>query len=570
VAYVSVATTNVIKWDDVADDLNKPQFTPTATELLNDAVQVTSSVNAQSFDALTASLAAAFSGTSINKTNSTSTDASGAVATTSGDQRSRQTPNMPSDVTFNIQPPSYLTSNSATVAGTEAQLKYDVAKALAEEVAIKNREVSSIAQRTGYRPYFVNMKVAVEPLLRGYPYDIFLDLTLKTKSGGPIVLPLLVTDAMEVTSEAQTAQIVRQLGAELKATAGFASASTSLQRTLSRLDQTLAQRSNSLLTIAQFGESGVRVRLGANAYGETYEMISRTHSISLIVLIPYDIANSSTADDRMVSVVGELNYYDAGGAPEVKSPGPFSGPVQMTISPFQVPKQEETVCPSPQDAILDVVSIDKTSTKPAVKYDSIVLAQGQGLQGRQITGSLDTFAPGKGKPLHLVATSAVPAAGSTLQFTFPEHTAFVGGEQGGLRTGTLTFTIQKNDVQQEVICPGKGDGKTPAIYRVIYPTIAVAAAKPGAKVAVRKPSAAAAKASKKPAVGTTEAVTAPALAAPPIGQPGNIKHFECSASGHASLHNAQIGLVTAHQRDQAQSRRCSQRILTEASRLCYW
>lgn len=462
VAYVSVATTNVIRWEEIADDLNSPQFKPTPQELLNDAVQVTSSVNAQTTDVLNAALSAIFAGTSINRTSTTSTDAAGAETTTSSDQRSRQTPAAP-DVNFNFPAPGAPSAGPDGV-GTEAQLKYDVAKALAEEVAIKNREVASIAQRTGYRPYFVNMKVAVEPLRRLQPYDIVLDLSFgggafeESTNGAaesPIVIPLLVTDAMETTREAQTAQIVRQLGAALRASGGFVGASASLQRTLSRLDQTLAQRSNSLLTVAQHGPSGIRVRLGANAYGETYELISRTHSLSLILLVPVGVTKSEDPAERLIHVTGSLEYLDAGGPRAKTDPDKPQGTVSVSTD-FEIPRRLPVQCPRTQDALVEI----DAPAENAPKHDSVTLSGAEGLSGRILRAEISAPAPKKGGQLHFVATSYSATAAGVLQFAFPEHSGFVDGTKGALKTGLLTFTALKDDADDEVHC---------TTYRVIYP-----------------------------------------------------------------------------------------------------
>jgi hypothetical protein len=473
VAYVSVATTNVIRWEEIADDLNSPQFKPTPQELLNDAVQVTSSVNAQTTDALNAAVSAIFAGTSINRSTTTATDAAGSETTTASDQRSRQTPAAP-DVNFNFAAPTAPGSGPEAV-GTEAQLKYDIAKALAEEVAIKNREVASIAQRTHYRPYFVNMKVAVEPWTRLQPYDMVLDLNFliahsaaaKVPRGTqPIVVPLLVTDAMEETREAQTAQIVRQLGAALRASGGFAGASASLQRTLSRLDQTLAQRSNSLLTVAQYGTNGLRVRLGANAYGETYELISRTHSLSVILLVPVAVAESGESADRLMHVSGTLEYLDAGG-PRLKSDPAKPEGVVTVFTDFEIPKRVQAQCPIPQDTLVEVDS----PADNAPKHDSVTLSGADGMTGRIMQAEIIAPAANRGDAFHFVASNYLATAAGVLQFTFPEHSAFVGGAKGAPKTGLLSFTVVKDDDDQEKTC---------SAYRVIYPLPAPSQAKPAA------------------------------------------------------------------------------------------
>lgn len=95
-----------------------------------------------------------------------------------------------------------------------------------------------------------------------------------------------------------------------------------------------------------------------------------------------------------------------------------------------------------------------------------------------------------------------------MQFTFQDHTSFVGGRPGAIRLGLLSFTASKDDADDALSCPSSRDGH-PSIYRVIYPTIAAVAPRPA------KPK----KAAGRPAAATPQAATATATATGDLGTP---------------------------------------------------
>lgn len=223
VAFVGISSTNAVEFYKIANAFQEIQFKPTTESLLADAVQTTSSSDAQYMDSLIASLSAAFAGAAIDQKSTSSTDAQGVVTTSASRSSERKTPDAPSTMTFTINPPA-ATDPASQLTGTEAQLKYQVAKSLSEEVAMLNDQVANIAHRSGYRPYLVSIQVTIQPYDRGYPYDTYLDISFSSNNkayASPTVLPLLISDALENTRQAQASTLVRQLGAQLKSVVAF-------------------------------------------------------------------------------------------------------------------------------------------------------------------------------------------------------------------------------------------------------------------------------------------------------------------------------------------------------------
>lgn len=452
VAFVEVAATGALAWDQIADSLQTPLFNPTQESLLADAAQVTSSVNARSYDALAASVAATVAGTTKTQTAAVSTDATGATTRTSNTQSQTQTPAAPTIENLNVTaaPTDFSADPSGSQAGTEAQLKYQVARALAEEIAILNKQVSSLVYVSGYRPYFVSVQLTVLPLDRGYPYDTYLDLRFVTVGNqSPIVVPLLITDSIENTRESQLANVVRDLGAELKGSGGLFGASASLKRTLARLDASLSLRPNSLLAVGKEAPDTLKVRLGANALGETFEMVPRTHIVSLVLLVPLRMAMAAEGAERRITISPYVQYRDA-------LSNVYHGPPESPLlyKPrdewFEIPRRLAAVCPEQQSVPLVAGSVAPAGSEAGIQVQVASVNGGAALEGRRLQASL-TFSNGNKEPIHLVASEIRPNA-SGLQITFADPTPFLTGS--GEAHGSLHVKIlETGDGESSQTCP---------------------------------------------------------------------------------------------------------------------
>lgn len=107
----------------------------------------------------------------------------------------------------------------------------------------------------------------------------------------PYVVPLLVTDNLEVASDVVTAQAILELAAAVSGTPGNVGVGGQLQALRDSLNQAQANARNALRTVVRLGDNAIRVRLGAafgtGAYGtKGYDQTTRTHNVSLLVLVP--------------------------------------------------------------------------------------------------------------------------------------------------------------------------------------------------------------------------------------------------------------------------------------------
>jgi hypothetical protein len=423
VAEVSVSVTNSVEFYKIAGKFQETQFTPSTESLLADAITTTSSIEARYYDAVKAALGVAFSGPSINRSRTSSTDEEGKVTETSTQAKQRQTPNPPTEVSITLNPPTE-SSPQGLEAGTEAQLKYQIAKALSEQIVILNSHMDNLSHRRKFRPYFVTIRITIQPKNRRYPYDTYLDLSFSSAQTGrrdPVVLPLLVSDALENTRQIQTSNIVRQLGAELKGSAGFVGASASLERTLARLDDTLSLRPNSLLSVAKSTDQTISIRLGANAIGDSYEMIPRTHIISLVLLVPNKAAKAEDGNDRGFNIGTKVSYRDA-----AAKAAPL-GPQSLAYAEyFEVPQKEPMKCPPLQSTPLLVGTLtvpkpDALPTQDQFPIQLAILSGGRGLEGHPLGAELSFADSGN---LSVMAQDVRPTPFG-LRIAFPDISPFL-------------------------------------------------------------------------------------------------------------------------------------------------
>jgi hypothetical protein len=233
-------------------------------------------------------------------------------------------------------------------------LRHSAALSLLQEVKILNKYLENIPERDGYSPFLIRIQLSVLPKKRSQPYDVYTDVSILPgtlglgngwigslpslevpddgKSGSmfdcnklysevekssraaiadrerrgapprelpgdryPEVIPLLVTDNLESTSGQKISLEVRKILIQ----SGFPQAKVPMHATLEKSDGADVSASgrdvNSLFTMAQLNDSSVRVRVGAMKTPFGYSMISSTHNITLLVLVPEGMTHVAVA-----------------------------------------------------------------------------------------------------------------------------------------------------------------------------------------------------------------------------------------------------------------------------------
>ncbi|MBF0141748.1 MAG: hypothetical protein HQL74_15930 [Magnetococcales bacterium] len=180
----------------------------------------------------------------------------------------------------------------------DPMMKYWTANALYQEVKLLDKYLERAYFGKNYIPYVVRVNVRTTPFQREADYDVYTTLSIFNESNDPSlrrkirVVPLLVADNLESTSELMAHENVRQMGLGLLGMLqgiGFSASSDALRDELERMR---ARSFNSLLSVGQVGENTVGIRLGAmQGPDNTYRTVPRNSTVTLLVLVEKDSRN---------------------------------------------------------------------------------------------------------------------------------------------------------------------------------------------------------------------------------------------------------------------------------------
>lgn len=209
----------------------------------------------------------------------------------------------------------------------DAMLEYWTATSLFQEVQLLNRTLYDAAIPTGHRAYLVRLQVSLMPRRRHQPYDVYTTLSFfpgladdasggavgddaarstsgsarrtapttvlrggdaPVAEGGPRVLPILVSDNLEVSDVSRSQSDVRRLALSLASFPGDFASNIAADLLSKSFSAELAGRDlNSLLTVARVAENTLRVRLGAMREPTAgYAMVPRNHYVTVLLTVP--------------------------------------------------------------------------------------------------------------------------------------------------------------------------------------------------------------------------------------------------------------------------------------------
>ena len=282
-ASVKVSVISVARWDDVYEQL-RPKFKLTGDAALAKVLPQTAAFSRRQLDAFAAGLSigsadASADATALEEEN----EEDGGGDSDDGDD-SGTAPALPTT-------PDPLSLNGSL--SKEPIIEYKAATTLFQEVQLLNEYLNHAVIPKDHVPYLVRLQLAVLPLRRNQPFDIFTDLNFLNEEDFysddlPKVVPLLVTDSLESAREDELAQIARNISLLGSGTSGGTPFAAALQRLNNRIDERQNVDLNALFTISQITDNSVRLRLGARYDGRNdYEMTARTHNITLLVTVPY-------------------------------------------------------------------------------------------------------------------------------------------------------------------------------------------------------------------------------------------------------------------------------------------
>lgn len=130
--------------------------------------------------------------------------------------------------------------------------------------------------------------------------------------GTPFVVPLLVTDDLELSAQARSLNQARQFAFGLAAMAQGFGGSVSSSRTSRKLQALAGNDINSLLTVARVTDNSMRVRFGAMQQASSqYGMVPRTNNVTLLLLVPRPAVEETLAGPTSIQVVEQTSLVNA-------------------------------------------------------------------------------------------------------------------------------------------------------------------------------------------------------------------------------------------------------------------
>jgi hypothetical protein len=343
----TVAVTAVEPWADVEDELAPAFKLADGDAALNRVLPTTEVIQQKVLDHLGFGLSVGLPTESFSQVEKV-TQASGQAAPARSEETTRTTQSgtaTPQPVDPGSRTAAALALADLPTSGPTLDpfLQYQTALALFQEVKELNRYIRAAAMRYCFEPYLLRMQVGVTPYGRRQPYDVYtrvsffpgeLDaLTLgqqaadtisdaapkplsarsfaqgRLADGGqdpcdafarsnPRIVPLLVTDNLELTRQQRTQDAVRQLKLALTAAYQGVAADATLQRLAEALEAVGGNSLNSLTSVTRLTDNTVQARLGAandpsidSKYGRS--MVPRNYNISLLLLVPKAVARQS-------------------------------------------------------------------------------------------------------------------------------------------------------------------------------------------------------------------------------------------------------------------------------------
>lgn len=198
---------------------------------------------------------------------------------------------------------------SKDISASDPFTRYSSANALVQEVKNLNNYLRSVPQLDGHTPYLVRLQLSVIPKRRNLPYDVFSDLSVfadtsasavsflaqRARTDGGITdeqvlvpaIPLFATENIERGLDQRSRELLRSVAASGSGALGNVSLGGTASAAQEQSVGGVANDFNGLFTIGSVTANVLRVRLGAaqNA-ANSYEMIPRTHNITLLLLVP--------------------------------------------------------------------------------------------------------------------------------------------------------------------------------------------------------------------------------------------------------------------------------------------
>lgn len=174
-----------------------------------------------------------------------------------------------------------------------AVLRYQLATALMQEVALLNDYVNDAPRKAGFDPFIIRMQMTVRPLARATPFDALANIRFSNATACPgntaempRVIPLLVTDNEDVTSISSLDRNLTQLGLALSALKGAYGLGGSFGSSVDDVVSSMGWQYQSISNVARIDDQTISMRVNAMPTGvKRFELAPRVHNLTVLLLI---------------------------------------------------------------------------------------------------------------------------------------------------------------------------------------------------------------------------------------------------------------------------------------------
>ncbi len=296
VGTIGVAVVAAAPFEVFAGEL-RPGFDIDGKKALEMAMATTRQVEDSNLQSIQAALKLAPEQLSSERKSSSSTDAAGKVTETASQSTTAQagdvskvTATTPADTL-----PAVLDSR-APQATVNPLLAHYLATALLQDIKLLNRYVNSAPALKEYTPFIVRTQINVRQFGRNTPYDAQVDLVFEGKgqSHEVVVVPLLMSDSMDLSSASVARSQARAFAAGLAALRGNFGLGLDVGSRTAQLLRSLGTEVNPVLSVGQLGtqRNALSVHIGASEKGvDTHELLSRAHYVTALVLVKLPAAS---------------------------------------------------------------------------------------------------------------------------------------------------------------------------------------------------------------------------------------------------------------------------------------
>lgn len=272
-----------VPWSEISSKL-VPQ-----NHLTMDEARKLATVTTQAQESQVASIFAA--GLAIGLKSSNAPGSSPSVPATSG-MPSTTLPSLSSDLTKGMQ--NYQVNGDTYI---------KEATALYQQAQILDNQFTMGFFPKGYSLHLITLQVNVQPKRLDEDYDVYVDVSLwpnelskkvvsHSQAKSIVIYPLIITDAMELTSVEKSIQAIRQAALQLSGLIGIAGLNGDMQSSLNKLNTLVGYEKNSLVTVGRINTNEIRIRFGAENSGLSSSglaLVPRVYNVSLAVMVPNEI-----------------------------------------------------------------------------------------------------------------------------------------------------------------------------------------------------------------------------------------------------------------------------------------